>query len=90
MNALETLKQHAPDLEIENAQGQPVVKLGLIATLYFREGYTAERKQRVVECFERFYEAFADTLKWQVGERFQKLTPSASKKMPGRIGLRPQ
>ncbi|MDH1109783.1 DUF3396 domain-containing protein [Pseudomonas otitidis] len=75
MNALETLKQHAPELEIENAQGQPVVKLGLIATLYFREGYTAERKQRVVECFERFYEAFADTLKWQVGERFQKLTP---------------
>ncbi|OEC34893.1 hypothetical protein A7D27_26655 [Pseudomonas sp. 1D4] len=74
MNALDTLKQHAPDLEIEDAQGNPVVKLGLIATLYFREGYTAERKQRVIECFERFYEEFRVNLKGNIFEKNRKLT----------------
>jgi hypothetical protein len=80
MNALDTLKQHAPDLEIENTQGQPVVKLGLIATLYFREGYTAERKQRVVACFERFYKEFGDKLRWQAGGGYYKATPERFEK----------
>ncbi|GAD64941.1 hypothetical protein [Aquipseudomonas alcaligenes] len=55
MNALEKLTKHAADLAFELPDGTPVVKLGLIATLYFKEGYTAESKQRVAECFERFY-----------------------------------
>lgn len=75
MNALEKLKERAPDLEFELPDGTPVIKLGLIVTLYFKEGYTAESKQKVVECFEHFYEQFKPNLKWQVGERHQKLTP---------------
>lgn len=80
MNALEKLTKHAPDLAFELPDGTPVVKLGLIATLYFREGYTAERKRRVVECFERFYEEFRPQLKWQAGERFHKLTQARYEK----------
>ncbi|MFH6597416.1 type VI immunity family protein [Ectopseudomonas khazarica] len=75
MNALEKLKERAPDLEFELPDGAPAIKLGLIVTLYFKEGYTAESKKKVVECFERFYEEFKSDLKWQAGEKYQKLTP---------------
>ena len=80
MNALEKLTERAPDLAFELPDGTPVVKLGLIATLYFKEGYTAERKCRVVECFERFYEEFQPQLKWQAGERFHKLSQASFEK----------
>ena len=80
MNALEKLQAQAPDLARELADGTPVVKLGLIATLYFKEGYTAARKRRVVECFERFYAEFQPLLKWQAGEHFHKLSPSRFEK----------
>ena len=76
MNALEKLTKHAADLAFELPDGTPVVKLGLIATLYFKEGYTAESKQRVAECFERFYKEFAPHLKGQYFGRYKKLTPS--------------
>ncbi|UCO98908.1 DUF3396 domain-containing protein [Metapseudomonas lalkuanensis] len=80
MNALDKLKDQTPNLEFELPDGTPVVKLGLIATLYFREGYTTERKQRVVECFERFYKEFKPHLKWQAGGGFHKLTPARFEK----------
>lgn len=80
MNALEKLKERAPDLEFELPDGMPVVKLGLIVTLYFKEGYTSESKRKVVECFERFYEEFKIHLKWQAGERYHKLTPERFEK----------
>lgn len=74
MNALDKLKERAPELEFELPDGTPVVKLGLIVTLYFKDGYTTENKQKVVECFERFYKEFKPYLKWQVYRRDKKLT----------------
>lgn len=76
MIALEKLAECAPDLAFELPDGTPVVKLGLIATLYFKEGYTAENKQKVVECFKSFYEEFGSQLKLQVYRRDKKLTPA--------------
>jgi len=80
MNALERLQERAPDLEFELPDGTPVVKLGLIATFYFKDGYTVASKQRIAQCFERFHEEFKAYLKWQGGERFHKLTPSRFEK----------
>lgn len=74
MNALEKLKERAPDLEFELPDGTPVVKLGLIVTLYFKEGYTTESKKKVVECFERFYKEFVGQLRGQYFERYKKIT----------------
>lgn len=80
MNILGKLKEQAPNLEFDLPDGTPVVKLGLIVTLYFKEGYTAESKQKVVECFEHFYEEFKPHLKWQVYGRDKKLTAANFKK----------
>lgn len=45
MNKLENLEQHAPDLAFELPDGKPVVRLGLILTLYFKRGYTNDTKK---------------------------------------------
>jgi len=75
MNALEKLTERAPDLEFELPDGIPVVKLGLIVTLYFKDGYTAETKRALDECFTRYYEEFQTQLKSMVFRRHKKLTP---------------
>ena len=85
MNALERLAQRAPNLEFELPDDTPVVKLGLIVTLYFKEGYTLEIKQRVMACFERFHEEFGAHLKGQFQERYKKLTPASFEKTRGKI-----
>ncbi|PQP03955.1 hypothetical protein C5612_12030 [Pseudomonas frederiksbergensis] len=76
MNALEKLDQQAPDLAFELPDGKPVVRLGLILTLYFKQGYTSETKENVLECFRRFYEEYQSNLKCMVYGRHQKLTPA--------------
>lgn len=85
MNALEKLKERAPDLEFELPDGTPVVKLGLIVTLYFKEGYTAKSKQKVMECFGRFNEEFGSHLKGHYFQRYKKLTSSSVEKSHNKI-----
>ncbi|WP_347904594.1 type VI immunity family protein [Pseudomonas purpurea] len=85
MKGLEQLVERAPDLAFELPDGTPVVKLGLIATLYFKEGYTTQIKQKVMECFDRFYSEFGSELKAQWGERHSKLTPDSFKKSRDKI-----
>jgi Protein of unknown function (DUF3396) len=77
MNTLETLEKKAPDLEFELPDGMSVVKLGLILTLYFKEGYTSKVKQKIIECFIRFYDEFQPQLKCLIYQRHKKLTPTA-------------
>lgn len=74
MNTLEKLEQQAPDLAFELSDGKPVVRLGLILTLYFKRGYTSDTKENVLACFRRFYEEYQTQLKCLVYGRHQKLT----------------
>ncbi|MCC6076018.1 type VI immunity family protein [Pseudomonas sp. GCM10022188] len=85
MNILEKLQERVPDLEFEMPDGTPVVKLGLIATLYFKDGYTSDLKQKVVQCFERFYMEFKPQLKWHVYRRDKKLTDNSFQKTTTQI-----
>ncbi|RMO04205.1 hypothetical protein ALQ47_02280 [Pseudomonas cichorii] len=74
MSTLEKLTDQAPNLAFELPDTTPVIRLGLIATLYFKEGYSPESKKRVVECFDRFKEEFGQHLKGQFDGRYKKLT----------------
>src|SRR5471030_2222732 len=74
MNILERLEQQAPDLTFELPDGKPVVRLGLILTLYFKQGYTSETKEKLLECFRRFYGEHQTKLKCLVYGRHKKLT----------------
>lgn len=74
MNILEKLEQQAPDLTFELPDGKPVVRLGLILTLYFKHGYTSETKEKLLECFRRFYGEHQTKLRCLVYGRHKKLT----------------
>lgn len=85
MNALEKLVERAPDLAFELPNNTPVVKLGLVVTLYFKGGYTPASKRRVMECFERFSEECGSNLKGQYYERYKKLTQGSFEKVRDQI-----
>ncbi|MEE4308285.1 DUF3396 domain-containing protein [Pseudomonas alliivorans] len=73
---LARLARQAEHIAVDSSQGMPVVRLGLITTLYFRKGHTQDAKRRVEACFSRFYTAFKPVLKWQFYKRTRRLTPS--------------
>ncbi|RMV08047.1 hypothetical protein ALP20_100641 [Pseudomonas coronafaciens pv. coronafaciens] len=73
------LARLAPQSErmgVDSPLGMPVIRLGLITTLYFRNGHTAEMKRRVDACFSRFYDTFKTRLKWQLFKRMRRLSGS--------------
>lgn len=85
MIEFEKLAAMAPDLCFELADGMPVVKLGLIATVYFKEGYTTTKKIKVIECFGAFYEQFGKHLRGQLQDKYRKLTPDTFEKAAAAI-----
>jgi hypothetical protein len=73
---LNQLRHQANHIAINALSGLPILRVGLITTLYFKNGHTLEAKQRVSECFIRFYREFRPELKWQVYKRMRRLAPA--------------
>ena len=71
------LTDQATKLTINSLKGEPIVRLGLTVTLFFKHGETAEIKQRVAECFAEFRDAFKVQLKWQFYKTLRKMTASS-------------
>jgi hypothetical protein len=85
MNTLENLLATAPNLAFELPSGMSVVKLGVIATIYFKQSYTTAKKLKVMECYRAFYEEFGMHLKGHIQDGYQKLTPANFEKTVARI-----
>lgn len=85
MNELEILAAQAPNLEFELADRTPVVKLGLIATIYFCGGYTSDSKKRAMQCFERFKKEYDHLLNGQFHKKFKKITDQSFEKTKEQI-----
>ncbi|CAQ85630.1 conserved hypothetical protein [Photorhabdus asymbiotica] len=47
-----------------NADGLTVSRLGISITLFFKQGYTQEKKQRILACYRRFREEFGTHLRF--------------------------
>ncbi|AKH63012.1 MULTISPECIES: DUF3396 domain-containing protein [Photorhabdus] len=47
-----------------NGDGLTVSRLGLSITLFFKQGYTQEKKQRILACYRRFREEFGTQLRF--------------------------
>ncbi|MBP5942953.1 MULTISPECIES: type VI immunity family protein [unclassified Pseudomonas] len=80
MNELEKLSANAPDLTFELEDGTSVVRLGVIATVYFKEGYTATKKSKIIECFEKYHDEFGAHLKGLLQDSYKKLTSASMEK----------
>ncbi|NRN30862.1 DUF3396 domain-containing protein [Photorhabdus heterorhabditis] len=51
-----------------NGDGLTVSRLGLSITLFFKQGYTQEKKQRILACYRRFREEFGTYLRFHTHE----------------------
>lgn len=71
------LRHQADQFLIDAAQCRPSARLGLMTTLYFKHGHTAQTRQRIEACFSHFYETFRPALNWQSYKRLRKLSPSS-------------
>ncbi|WP_387466923.1 type VI immunity family protein, partial [Photorhabdus sp. RM323S] len=47
-----------------NGDGLTVSRLGISITLFFKQGYTPEKKQRILACYCRFREEFSTYLRF--------------------------
>ncbi|WP_387468232.1 DUF3396 domain-containing protein [Photorhabdus sp. RM323S] len=47
-----------------NGDGLTVSRLGISITLFFKQGYTLEKKQRILACYRRFREEFGSHLRF--------------------------
>lgn len=76
VSPLNRLADQAVHLTVDSDEGEPAVRLGLITTLYFKQGHTALTKRRVDDCFVRFRKEFKTELKWLLHKTLRKMTPS--------------
>ncbi|WP_391528648.1 DUF3396 domain-containing protein [Photorhabdus akhurstii] len=51
-----------------NGDGLTVSRLGISITLFFKQGYTPEKKQRILACYRRFREEFGTHLRFHTHE----------------------
>ncbi len=51
-----------------NGDGLTVSRLGISITLFFKQGYTQEKKQHILACYRRFREEFSTHLRFHTHE----------------------
>ncbi|MFJ2318655.1 type VI immunity family protein [Pseudomonas sp. NPDC087817] len=71
---MKNLEQRAADLGFELPDGTPVAKLSIIITLYFKEGYTAGKKLKIIDCFGKFNDEFGAHLNGLLQDSYKLLT----------------
>ncbi|MCT8350124.1 DUF3396 domain-containing protein [Photorhabdus temperata] len=58
------LKSQLAAFTFLNGDGLTVSRLGISITLFFKQGYTQEKKQRILACYRRFREEFGTHLRF--------------------------
>ncbi|CCJ92063.1 FIG00554004: hypothetical protein [Cronobacter turicensis 564] len=60
---LNYIEKWLPEASVKYKDGSPAVNLGLIITVFFKDGHTPDVRRRMVECVDRFYTEFKPYLK---------------------------
>ncbi|CNG11231.1 DUF3396 domain-containing protein [Yersinia similis] len=60
---LNYIEKWLPEASVKYKDGSPAVNLGLIITVFFKDGHTPEIRRKMVECVDRFYVEFKPHLK---------------------------
>ncbi|WP_369987361.1 type VI immunity family protein [Pseudomonas xanthosomatis] len=77
MSGIERIKQELGNLEFDSSDGIPVVRLGVVVTLYFRNGYTPALIENIANCFKRFSGEFGGSLRGMIYKRYKKYSVKA-------------
>lgn len=69
-----------PEASVKYRAGSQAINLGLIITVFFRDGHTPEVRKKMVECMDRFYAEFKPHLKkTQRGKKWTSITEKTMK-----------
>ncbi|CRY56883.1 Uncharacterized protein conserved in bacteria [Yersinia intermedia] len=60
---LNYIEKWLPEASVKYQDGRPAINLGLIITVFFKNGHTPEIRSKMVECMDRFYSEFKPYLK---------------------------
>ncbi|MEB6337970.1 DUF3396 domain-containing protein [Serratia rhizosphaerae] len=60
---LNYIEKWLPEASVKYKDGRQAVNLGLIITVFFKDGHTPEVRQKMVECVDRYYGEFKSHLK---------------------------
>ncbi len=72
---LHYIEKWLPDASVNYKDGRPAVKLGLIITVFFKDGHLPEVRKKMVECVDRFYAENSQHLKKTiVNKRWTSIT----------------
>ncbi|QGX92475.1 DUF3396 domain-containing protein [Tatumella sp. TA1] len=60
---LNYIEKWLPEASVKYKDGSQAINLGLIITVFFKDGHTPEVRQKMVECVDRYYAEFKSHLK---------------------------
>ncbi|WP_392433415.1 DUF3396 domain-containing protein [Yersinia sp. HM-2024] len=71
---LNYIEKWLPEASMKYKDGSPAVNLGLIITVFFKNGHTPETRRKMVECVDRFYGEFTPWLKKTITKNWVGIT----------------
>ncbi|QMR43058.1 DUF3396 domain-containing protein [Klebsiella aerogenes] len=71
---LNYIEKWLPEASVKYKDGSQAVNLGLIITVFFKDGHTPEVRQKMVECVDRFYAEFRPHLKKHITRSWVGIT----------------
>lgn len=72
---LNYIEKWLPEASVKYKDGSPAVNLGLIITVFFKDGHTPDVRRHMVECVDRYYGEFKPYLKKTVyGKKWVSIT----------------
>ncbi len=71
---LSYIEKWLPEASVKYKDGSPAVNLGLIITVFFKDGHTPEVRRKMVECVDRFYAEFKPHLKKTITKNWVGIT----------------
>ncbi|MCV2533792.1 DUF3396 domain-containing protein [Enterobacter wuhouensis] len=60
---LNYIEKWLPEASVKYKDGSPAVNLGLIITVFFKNGHTPDVRRKMVECVDRYYDEFKPYLR---------------------------
>lgn len=71
---LNYIEKWLTEASVKYKDGSPAVNLGLIITVFFKDGHTLEVRRKMAECADRFYTEFKTHLKKTQVKKWHRIT----------------
>ncbi len=68
------IEKWLPEASVKYKDGSQAINLGLIITVFFKDGHTTEVRRKMVECVDRYYAEFKSQLKKTLAPKWVSIT----------------